>query len=321
MGFRETAAAAHGLPVPPTRVHQEGRHIKAKLPESFVRLSGAAQEVTDTLGPLSSLAGTWVGNKGWNIVALPAAGSKPEETGDFILLIQPYMETITFAPLGGLVRNRGGDLDQFVSGLGYDLRVSDTDTDEALHVENGMWLNLGDIKKNESGCDGPAPPFPIVRSATIPHGDSALILGHAETQAGPPSIPDISSLPPDVGQAPLGYTDPYTVPHDGVNVANPNATLREAIADQNIVSTTTLVVDSKNQGGITNIPFIVQRANTTRFQCVFWIETVEDADSGQTFEQLQYTQIIDIVFHHKFGDAKKGLITWPHVNINTLKKQ
>ena len=38
---------------------------------SFVRLSGDAEQVSDSLGPLADLVGTWVGNHGWNMVAVP----------------------------------------------------------------------------------------------------------------------------------------------------------------------------------------------------------------------------------------------------------
>jgi hypothetical protein len=289
------------------------------IPESYTRLSGTASDVRENLGPLADLAGKWVGSKGWNLVALPSKGSTPSDEGDFKLLLQPYTETIVFTPIGGAVRNRGGDVDQFVTGLMYELTVSDTETNETLHVENGMWLYLDNVFNND-GTAGPKPPFSLARSATIPHGDSAMILGNASETNGSPSFPVQSALPPDTGpNTPLGYTDDYsTVPQGTPFVsADVNKTLEADIAGQDIVHTTTFVMDSKNSGGITNIPFIVDRADTPRFETIFWIETVKEAD-GSTFLQLQYTQISDIIFHKKFG--KDGLITWPHVNVNTLKK-
>lgn len=289
-------------------------------PQTFIRLSSSQDQISDDLGPLADLAGKWVGSKGWNIIAVPSAGSKPEAEGQFQLLTRPYTETITFVPVGAPVRNRGGDLDQFVGALEYELQISDRITGEVLHVENGMWLYLGNLRPVSGKGATPRPKLTVARSATIPHGDSALILGNSTAKTGAPNIPDISSLPPDIGHPKdLGYLDPYGAEVPGLNVKNPNATLRAAIKGQQIVRTTTLTLDSQNQGAVNNIPFIVQRANATRFQCSFWIETVKVPNSGQTFQQLQYSQIINLDFHKKFGEP--GLITWPHVNINTLSKQ
>ena len=49
-------------------------------------------------------------------------------------------------------------------------------------------------------------------------------------------------------------------------------------------------------------------------------EQVFQAVPARTIEQLQYTQITDIEFHHPFGGGD-GLIVWPHLNINTMRKQ
>jgi hypothetical protein len=293
--------------------------MKSSRPSQFVRVSGPPQDVTGSLGPLASLAGTWIGSKGWSITALPGADSNPEGPAEFALLVQPYTEILEFAPLGGLVRNEGGDVDQFIAGLRYDQRVSHVESGEALHVENGMWLNLGDVTR-QSGGAGPRPRYPIARTASVPHGNTAMLLGDALVHDGPPDIPDFSSLPPDMASAPKEYLAPYFAPHDGVNVVNPGVTLRGEIDGQAIESTTRIVVDSRNQGGIINVPFLIERADTTRFVTYLWIERVVDVGSGQTSEQLQYCQIIDLEFHPKFGDSD-GRIVWPHITINTLRKQ
>lgn len=49
----------------------------------------------------------------------------------------------------------------------------------------------------------------------------------------------------------------------------------------------------------------------------FWIEDVTLGDVN--FKQLQYSQQADLDFLPKFGIP--GLIMWPHVNVNTLRKQ
>ncbi|MFC6671117.1 heme-binding protein [Marinobacterium aestuariivivens] len=285
----------------------------------------AAQETTLFF---NDLEGDWFGNKGWNLIALPSRGSTPQSQGDFRLLVIPYAETLSVHNAGAPARNRGGSVDQFVAALEYQQRVFNKDSGEALHVENGMFMNLSAILDNDNQTQ-PLPEFNVGRSGTIPHGDSILLLSKPPfVDKGAPNIPDISSVPPDIGQnAPLGYLDPYLVPNPDINIRNPNATLRKDLELQagegfEILQTRTLALDSGNAGAINNIPFIVRHANATRMQAVFWLEKVRNTKTGQEFDQLQYTQIIDLVFHLKFGQDDPGnLITWPHVTINTLVKQ
>jgi hypothetical protein len=272
----------------------------------FVRLSGDPQTVTDTLGPLSNLVGTWIGNHGWNMIAVPSGSN------GFTLLVRPYFEMITFTPLGALVPNRGGVETMFVAGLQYELRVADSETNQPLHLENGMWLLLN------NGQDPSTPS--IARQAAVPHGDSLLALGGFSVIDGPPQIPDLDAIPDTGSQPRLGYLDPYLVPMQGFNKTNPNQVLQDAIKEQTIVETVTLDVSTQNNGGIVNIPFIVKHANATAFQCTFWIETVKNQETGSEFQQLQYSQQTNIDFLPKFGDPSQ-LIMWPHVNVNTLVKQ
>nr|WP_067291452.1 heme-binding protein [Marinobacterium profundum] len=297
-----------------------------ELLESTATVSLTPSQLTTQF--FNDLQGNWFGNKGWNIIALPSRGSTPQSQGDFKLLVIPYAETLDVRDAGAPARNRGGSVDQFVAALEYQQRVFNKDTAEALHVENGMFMNLSAIVDNNNQMQ-PPPGFNVARSGTIPHGDSIMLLSKPPfVEQGAPNIPDISSLPPDIGQgAPLGYTDPYLLPNKDINVGNPNATLRQDLETQaaegfEILETKTLVLDSSHSGGISNIPFIVHHANATRMQAVFWLEKVRNTKTGQEFDQLQYTQIIDLVFHLKFGQTDpKELITWPHITINTMVKQ
>ena len=298
----------------------------------FQEFLGLQKEDTKTLSPedltgvlWKTLEGTWAGNLGWNIIALPSPGSNPESQGDFILLVAPYYETLSFVNAGAPARNRGGNEDQFVAALQYHQHIADLKNNQALHVEDGMFLNLSNIIQQD-GKAAPIPEFNIARSGTIPHGDSIMLLGNPPVKSsGAPDIPKISTLPPDVGpSAPLGYADPYLEPHKGVNVPNPNANLVDTLNQQKqdgieVLETVTFAFDSANNGGILNIPFINKHANATRMQAIFWLEKMQDQNTGQAFDQLQYTQIIDLEFHQKFG--AEGLITWPHVTVNTLTKQ
>jgi hypothetical protein len=290
----------------------------------------------DQLGPLAGLIGTWtspqVNPTGLNVMFVPSSGSKPNDRGAAILLVRPYRETLTFEVTTPPARNRGGDIDQFVGAVAYKQVIYATDQDkEQLHAENGMFLYLqnkktvsSDSPPNDKGIASPAP-FSIARSATIPHGVSALLLGDTnefkgapylqgtEVDSLAPVIPNVDTQPKDVGVNMLrGYGE--------VNgaAASPNTLLADAIKEQKIVHTTTFSLDSNNQGHVSNIPFITERATTPRFRCNMWLETVDNGD-GTTMQQLQYSQNIDMIFHKKLDGL--GNILWPHVTVNTLTKQ
>ncbi|MGN6215922.1 MAG: heme-binding protein, partial [Solirubrobacterales bacterium] len=198
-----------------------------------------------------------------------------------------------------------GDL--FIAGLLYQMRIADKETNEPLHLENGMWLNLGESQEK-----------PIVRQASIPHGDVLLALGTSYAAAGPPDIPSFSALPKPGPDAPFGYAEKYPRSEENFAPSDPNEVLREAIEGKEIVNTTALSVSTEG-GGIVNIPFVEEHAKTSEFNCTYWLETIKDPDTGDEVQQLQYSQQTNIEFIPKFGEP--GLIMWPHVNVNTLRKQ
>lgn len=288
--------------------------------KGFVRKSPSPHEIISKLGPLAGLVGNWNGNQGWNLIAVPNGAN------GFKLLIQNYSERITFSPVGAPVPNRGGTTEQFVAALMYELTVIDVHTQGVLHVENGMWLNLSDIEKQNLEADGPIPPvqYPIARQGSIPHGDVVLALGSALESSGSPQISAVNAIP-DIGTGePLGYTDTYF--HNDFpqfNASNPNEMLTEALKGQNIGRVITLDVDTANKGGnISNIPFTEKHVNPSEFKCTFWIEDVLDADGSVAFQQLQYSQQTNLNFIDKMqGNMPDGLIMWPHMNVNTLVKE
>ncbi|MEM7536651.1 MAG: heme-binding protein [Chloroflexota bacterium] len=316
------------------------RHLSQQTSLQFDTMAAheSAQTPAPALGPaalthqfFSELEGTWVGNKGWNVIAVPSPKSVPTDEGDFQLLVAPYIETLTFTNAGAPAPNRGGSLDQFVSALEYHQRVSNRDTSELMHVETGMFMNLSVIVDNNKEAQ-PLPEFNIARSGTIPHGNSIMLLGKPpEMHQGAPTIPDISSVPAKTGDnTPDGYTDPY-FHGQPINAANPNEVLRNDLNDQikdghEVLNTTHVNVDFRNHGGITNIPFGNERAKTVGMVADFWLEKVRNTNTGQIFSQLQYSQSIFILFHRKFVkdqsvEQKHNLIFWPHVTVNTLVKQ
>jgi hypothetical protein len=270
----------------------------------LTRLGRGATDTAAELGALADLIGTWFGTHGWELIAVP------HEEG-FQLIVRPYVEVVTFEAIGAPVPNRGGPVpDLFIAGLLYQMRITDIQTNEPLHLENGMWLNLGETQEQ-----------PIVRQASIPHGDVLLALGTSSTASGPPDIPSTSAIPDAGPSMPLGYTDPYLRPVDGFHPGTPNMVLQEAIAGQDVVQTITLDVSTQNGGGIVNIPYVDQHANATQFTCTYWIETIKDASTGDEVQQLQYSQQTNIEFLQSFGGPPGQLIMWPHVNVNTLRKQ
>src|SRR5258708_36444515 len=92
------------------------------LLKGFIRLGGSPEEVANKLGPLADLEGTWTGNSGWNLIAVP---SQKNGLPTFTVLIQQYSETITFTPITAPVPNRCGAKQQFITGLMYDLTIND----------------------------------------------------------------------------------------------------------------------------------------------------------------------------------------------------
>lgn len=287
--------------------------------KGFIRLSPSSNEVINKLGPLAGLVGNWNGNQGWNLIAVPSGPN------GFQLLIQNFSEKITFSPVGAPVPNRGGVTEQFVVALMYELTIIDKSTQGVLHVENGIWLNLSDIERQNSGAESAATPdFPLARQASIPHGDVVIALGTATTSTGTPPISPINAVPDAGSGAPLGYTDPY-FHHDfpQFNASNPNAMLIEALKGQTIGNVTTLDMDTANQGGsISNIPFLDEHVKPSDFKCTFWIEDVLNPDGSVAFQQLQYSQQTDLNFLKKQeNNGDGGLIMWPHVNVNTLVKE
>ena len=293
-----------------------------KLPLNFLRLSEETEKTVEDLGPLNDLAGTWVG-KGWNMIAVPINSDDPRNTvgcpgipasparENFCIEIMPYVETLTFTPIGAPVPNRGFPINTFVVGLHYQQVVSDANTFQPLHIEDGMWLLLDKEKKIVS------------RLSSIPHGDSLLAIGKAFDVEGNFQIPPTDGLP-ILDKPALGYADPYFTA-EGVppfDTSNPNQMLQDVIDKQKLLKTVVLNnVSTENKGGISNIPFIKKNADATSFESTFWIEEVEDK-AGNNFLQLQYSQTTDLEFIKDFTSKDPDqLIVWPHVDVATLVKQ
>lgn len=296
----------------------------APNPAVLLRASDPQSIFADNLGPLTELAGTWVGG-GFNVMSLPDFDSHSPSTGpkDFRVKLNATRELLQFIPIGGAIPNRGvvtdlgittGQPDIELFGLTYLQRISDAVSNDALHIEPGIW-----VKVPPTTLLPVQPDTTVVRMATIPHGDS--LLAQSTTPAfnvqGGPQIAPASTLPTGPGVTP-GYlaafhssTPPLPPGMQPAWVVDPNQALIAAIAGQKITKTTVIIISTNPVGGIVNIPFVVSNANATRLDAIFWIETVTQPD-GSSFMQLQYTQTVILNF---LG------IDWPHVSVATLVKQ
>jgi hypothetical protein len=283
------------------------------------------------LGPLAGLVGEWVSPKdkpfGWNVIAVPG----PRETQGFTLEVIPYTETLTFTPVV-VAGNRGPVIngvqqDQNIVGLMYNQTIhSLCETDlckkmgfesgQEIHAETGLFLYMSNL----------SPQFSIARLSTIPHGNSVLALGNA-IHSSPVSSNDFFGTAPIApravpGTPPLGngYGEFQYQQHPqfpGVfNQSDPNTFLRETLGNAQVADMTTLHLSTDNKdGGILNIPFIRNHVDATRLDATFWIQTIET--SNGSFQQLQYSQTIDLVFP---ATGFPQPIIWPHVTINTLRR-
>jgi hypothetical protein len=295
---------------------------KPTNPSHMMRASHPHRDFAQHLGALAELAGTWAGS-GFNVMSLPDFDSQPPSTGPkaFRIKLNATRELLQFIPIGGPIPNRGvatdlpnatGQTDINLFGLTYLQRVSDAVTNEALHIEPGIWVNVP--ASAVLPVQGPT----VVRMGTIPHGDSLLAQSTTVlTVPSGPKIDPVDSRPVGPGVTPAylaGFNTPVPPLPPGLLpawVVDPNQALIAAIAGQTITQTVVLVISTRPTGGIVNIPFVVSNANATRLDAIFWIETVAQPD-GSHFMQLQYTQTVILNF---LG------IDWPHISVATLVKQ
>ncbi|MHC9063706.1 heme-binding protein [Nitrospira sp. CMX1] len=316
------------------------------------RKYGRPQKFDKNLGPLKLLPGVWKSQgRGWNMIALPF--STAPSPLDYRLLLNQYNETLRFDFVDDNVPNRGVDknftptvqTDQFIVTLDYQQtieQVAATDSPDsgglagkpglAIHHEPGLWLHM-----KSQITDG----FDIARLATIPHGDAVLALGQSSEHAGASCIPHLNTLPEGVTQDVDGnpYLRPYKQFHDspfkgnvtapgfpGFDPTRTHVLLELANQGVNVVKTTTLTVDTTNPtGGISNIPFIVRKANAAAMKSIFWIQELAEKDKyGDPKLRLQYLQVVILDFFPRRDGLPPGccpgLIRWPHVSINTLEK-
>lgn len=313
------------------------------------------------LGPLTHLPGHWRGRgTGWNMIALPFQGANPpyrvlmnqyDEDLDFTF-VDAGVPNRGLLPRGETDDSDPDKFDQRAVTIDYQQVVKQTFAEDfpdsgiagdpglAIHHEPGLFLHMKNLQTN--GVD-------IARLATIPHGNSVLALGRSKVVDGMPEIPGINGLPigrfeeilGDAGDDEYDFrTDPYlepykhyidnpffgSVPTDigfpGFNPANMNQILNFANQGVDVVKTTVLAMDTKvEDGGISNIPFVVREAEPVSMKSTFWIQELGGTDpDGNPRLRMQYSQVVMLNFFSPREDELPGRATWPHISINTLEK-
>ena len=282
-----------------------------KIQEVRPRAMGVQQGIAPAaaapaLGPLAAFVGTWRGI-GFNTIFRPQKQTFPlphPAPGDNLLELNLTSETLSFSPSLGSVPNRGMLQDDiFLNGVPYVQSISDV-TDPApptgIHFEPGIWLIA-------PPTTNPQEPTSIARMASIPHGVTIVAQGVARPpQPGPPNIHSVDITPTPVGGgAPIRFPSQTAANQNTARIPqdltpwitagtitqglldDPNLLLKNAIAVQNILSTTTIVVSTNPAsplfgGGTDNIAFLLgdaagtnPNANAVKMDAVFWIETVE----------------------------------------------
>ncbi len=308
------------------------------------------------LGPLALLPGEWKGEgTGWNMIALPfndAPAGKPK----YRILMNQYNEQLKFSFVDDNVPNRGlagiiddsGEDDQFAATLDYQQTIQQTHAEDfpesglaggadlPIHHEPGLWLYMKNLQTTDKDITGDAV-LEVARLATIPHGNSVLALGTQNVSDGPPEIPRISGLP--IGRFDDLDTDIYLEPYKhfrdnpfkggnnnpafpGFSPIEMNEILRFDNQNVDIKKTTTLTVDSTRQdAGISNIPFVAKQAEPVSMKSTFWIQELEDDyKKGKPNLRMQYSQVVMLDFFIPRADGLPGRAQWPHISINTLTK-
>jgi hypothetical protein len=308
------------------------------------RILTQAKRGEPSLGKLNNLPGSWQGQgRGWNMIALPDAKAPHK----FRLLLNQFDEQLDFTCAFLNIPNRGLPNDQFLTGLQYTQDITQliaVDSEgsnisplgsASIHHEPGFFLSV----LNPTTQPGGATEFDLARLGTIPHGDSLVALGTGGPVVPPTDIPDISShaigdfsaLP--IGAGPRDLTNPYLAAykkfHDapfkgnvpgnfvGFDPTQPLDLLRVS-GGQNFAGVTRILLDTKNRGGISNMPFIVKQADAVEMRFVMWIEELEGSTAAAPKFQLQYAQRVLLEFFER-TDGIPGRIKWPHITINTLQ--
>lgn len=112
----------------------------------------------------------------------------------------------------------------------------------------------------------------------------------------------------------FGARFPYTV--------QPNLKLTDANAGLRFKRYDLITLDSQQdtglQGATVNNVMIHRYCRVVRMQFKMWLEEILDEETGRIIDQLQYQQIV--FFEFMFG-SNGGTTQWPHIQVNTLRRE
>lgn len=253
-------------------------------------VSATLAPAPNPLGPLANLVGTFTGT-GFNMIW------RPDQAQDHFLELNLTSEILEFEEINGPIPNRGLNTQPDVSlfGLTYLQQIQDSNLKAGLHVEPGIWVVVPESAVPAIGEKT------VARMASIPHGTTINAQGTSKVQNGKPVIPPVSITPFVIGQpgnlvqfpesnlaTPSNFRSPAAqlVGITQSMLDNPNSVLTAAIANQTILSTTTLSVSTQaaapiQGGGTDNIGFLGPNAQSAEVDATFWLEEVS---GGLEFE-------------------------------------
>ncbi len=333
----------------------------AATPNAFNRYAPVSNFA---LGPLQTLVNgnSWVGNTGYNLMVVPS----PLSSNGFIVLISQLFETHNFEAVPAPVPNRTlANGTEQIGAVKYSQTVAENVSKNILHEETGMWLNqtvgiakptvpsngLEAVNGNLNGqpASNLVTTNPIIRSGTVPHGNTFQAAGDwIQFQA--PVSGDVSpylklaNFPTKNNQ--LSFLPVFTDGSDSSALQTAYmAEIQSALNRMGLQSLsvndfinpigflntyannfkyidTLAVSTADNLGAVLNVPFERAIAGPQDFICTFAIETIANPgavgpteDEVPTYFQLQYLQSIPLLFPNGF-DGKAVL--FPHWNVNTL---
>lgn len=235
-------------------------------------------------------------------------------------------------------------------GLTYKTKIHDLATGELIHEEDGQWLwNM------DPGVDTT---WEVTRVGIIPHGVVVVAPGtvaemtgaevmreqEAMTQSNQWSIEPRSESPMAPGYfegklsvaCPCHGACPCETSDRGVGACPSRSTCRQPvdkllahIGNVSDMKVTQLQTSILHPGGsLVQLPGIKAQVFNSVFNSTFWIQSPSGGGADDDYDQLQYAQTVTMAFKCNSASHNKepctgpeDLIQWPHVQVNTLRKQ
>lgn len=313
-------------PLPPN-TQSDAEVAPLAFASTTASVAAAAEPVN--FGRLADLRGKWEGT-GFNTIWRPLFNPGQED----FLELNLTDETMEFEEIQGAIPNRGfkqKDINMY--GLHYLQQISDKNLGTGLHFEPGIWAHVPATTHPSLGVT-------IVRMATVPHGTAFVAQGTSSSadESVKPDIPKTDIFPTSPGDSPddpkpklsdipemdLKSNSKFRTSGAGLTgitqamILDPNSVLRDAIAHQNITSTTRLQVTTSQKtlgsGGVANTAFLNggasgdENATAAKVTSTFWLERL---DGEKVASQLQYSQRVLLTFNG---------VSWPHFTVATLRR-